>query len=382
MSGLTPQFKERLKAAPTAEAKAAMLTAEYFRPKDTAGQSAARGETAKKMLADYQKLNDPLAGAVNQAAPAAAVPGQPPAEGPAGFLDTRKMNIAAEQWKIEATKQNMTDWAANPTQLAANQHLIDVQFNQKKAAIQLAKDQLSNAVQDWVAKPLPNGAAQTERPPPGIWNQLTFEQQRSIDSTLAHNAKGKDAVTDQALWYEIQSGLSSADPKVREEWASKPLWQFKDKLSNNDFQELAKMQGQARKGDPEKNLSHVRSINQLTDDALLTMNIDSTPKPGSADATRAADFRRSIQEQISAFEATKGKKSTPEEQQKIIDMQVRKIAGTGGWFSKDKRQFEMKISDVPAAEKVKIEEALRRAGKSVNDRAIIDIFSAAKAVKP
>ena len=42
----------------------------------------------------------------------------------------------------------------------------------------------------------------------------------------------------------------------------------------------------------------------------------------------------------------------------------------------------MKISDVPKAERAKIEEALKRAGQPVTDAAIVDLFSRKNAKAP
>lgn len=374
VSGITPEMRARIKAAKTPAEAAAMLSQLFFRPAGGAGEAAARGQTAEKFNADYMKAHDPLAEGVNSASP---VPGATPpkAEGPPGFLDTRQMTIDAEKWHLEASARNQRDNAARPDLLSAAKSLIDVQYETRKAQVELAKNQLNKAVEDWVSKPQADGRAQTERPPPEIWNQLTYEKQRSIDATLAHNAKGTDGPTDQQTWYTIQRGLSSPDPNERAKWADVPLWQYKDKLSNTDFQELAKMQGTVRKGDPDKELTHVRGINQMTDDALLTMKIDPTPKPGSGDADKAAKFRRAIQDQLTEFETQKGKKATPDEIQKIIDGQVRQIGGTSSWwFGSDKRRFEMKIGDVPAAEQAKIADALKRAGRPVTDDAVIDLY--------
>lgn len=374
VSGLSAGVRERFKAAKTVEEKAAILSKEFFKPRDTEGEARSRGQTAAKFLADFGKSGgDALAKSVN-----AQTPEGQKAEGPAGFLDTRKQMIAAEEWYLNATRRNAADWANDPTQMSANQHLIDVQFQRRKQEIQLNKDRLNNAVQDWVTKPDASGMPQTKRPPPEIWNQLSFEQQRSIDATLAHNAKGTDAITDQATWYEIQRGLTSPDPAERARWAGEPLWKYKDKLSNNDFQELAKMQGAVRKGDPDKELSHVGSVNQMVDRTLTTLGIDPTPKPSTSptsDAGRSAAFRRAVQDDLTAFEKQKGSKATPEEMQKIIDRLTREVAGTGGWLSKSKRVFEMKIGDVPKEERAKIEDALKRNGKPITDQAIIDLYS-------
>src|SRR6185503_5072274 len=101
----------------------------------------------------------------------------PKAEGPPGFLDTRQMTIDAEKWHIAATAQNQRDHFDNPALLANAKALIDVQFESRKSQIQLAQNQLTKAVEDYVTKGGPNGTGATVRPSPEIWNQLTFEKQ-------------------------------------------------------------------------------------------------------------------------------------------------------------------------------------------------------------
>lgn len=372
VSGIDPGFKDRLKNAKTVEEKARLISLQFFKPAGGEGEANSRALTAVKYLNETADQYDPLRKAINAGEPQAAT-----AEGPRGFLDTKKMLIDLELWREAENTRNLTAHANDPARLSAVKQIIDQRYGLEKQRIEIQKMQLDKAVDDWMTTPGPGGGPRTERPPPEIWNQLTYEKQRSIDATLAHNAKGQDVVTDQQVWYEIQRGLSSADPAERARWANVSLWEYKSKLSASDFQEIAKMQGEVRKGDPEKNITHLRSLNQVVDDALINMRIDPTPKPGSTDGEKAALFRRRVQDEVNAFESTKGAKATREEFQKIVDGLTRKVAGTDGWLGLGgyKRTFEMKVDDVPKVERLKIEEALKRNGRPVTDQAIIDLYS-------
>lgn len=383
VSGLPADFKERLAAAKTADEKARLISAQFFRPLDNdGGKARERGLTAARYQQETAQKFDPLNRAVNVSAPQEGAAAK---EGPPGFLDTKQMMIDLERWRVAKRAENMATYANNPAQLAANQHMIEQQYGLRQQRIELAKLELDKAVDTWMTKGGPGGGAAIDRPPPEVWNQLTYEKQKSVDATLLHNAKGRDAITDDATWYEIYRGLTSADPAERQKWASASLWQYKPKLSRNDFQELSKVQGTVRKGDPDKELSHVGSVNQMVDRTLTTLGIDPTPKPSTSptsDAGKSAAFRRAVQDDLTAFEKQKGSKATPDETQKIIDRLTREVAGTGGWLSKTKRVFEMKIENVPKEERVKIEDALKRNGKPVNDQAIIELFSAKNAKAP
>lgn len=377
VSGLKPEFKERLKNAKSEQEAADIMTRGYFRPLYQDGESAHRQKSATQILAKYGKPADPLQAGVDAATGVA-----PPTNG-SQYRDTRKMLLDADLAYDTATRRNNEINAADDAQRRATQHQLDINLSASKRQIEIAKLNLELAVDQWMTTGGANGTAATQRPPPEIWNQLHYEKQKSIDATLAHNAKGQDVVTDQQAWYEIQKGLSSDDPVERGKWASAPLWEYKSKLSNSDFQELAKMQGIVRKGDPEKQMTHVRGINQMVDDALLNLKIDSTPKPGSTDAEKAAKFRRAVQDQISAIERDSGKKATIEQQQKVIDsMAIEVVTRKGTFRDSTKNRYEMTIKDVPDAEKAKITEALKRAGTPVTDDIIIELFARKNAKAP
>ena len=307
----------------------------------------------------------------------------------ATYKSSKELFLEADRAYEAATKRNNETNNTFETQSLRTtvQALLKTNLEEYKRRVEIEKMALEIKVDKWMTtgggtgpdgKPLPA----TTRPDAETWNNLSWEKQKSIDATLAHNAKGQDVPTNQEAWYEIHRGLTSMDPKERDAWAGKSLWQYKPVLSNNDFQELAKLQGTVRKGDPNKELSHVQTLSGLVDGTLNTLKIDPTPKPGSADAEKAAKFRRTVQDRVTAFESEKGSKASAVEQQKIIDSLVIEVQGTGGWFSSNKRRWEMSVKDVPAEERAKIEDALKRGGIEANDDLIVDLFTRKKNAKP
>lgn len=377
ISGVSPDLKDRLKNAKTEAEAADIMTRGYFKPLYQDGESAIRGKSATGILAKYGTPPDPLQKSVDAAT--GADPGKPK-DGPL-YRDTRQMLLDAEQAYDVATRRNAEINANNDDQRRATQSQLDLQLAANKRQIELAKLNLEIGVDKWMTTGGPpdaqgNATAATSRPPPEIWNQLPYTKQQSIDATIAHNVKGTQVATDDQVWGEIHRGITSADPAVRAEWAQKPLWEFKPKLSSSDFQELSRMQGVARMGDPNKELTHVQTANGMIDDTLQTLGVDTKPSAGKSDAEKANNFRRLAQQQITAFEVEQKRKATAEEQRKIIDrLAMPTFLGKGMlWGERTKPAYEITIKDVPADERTKIIEALKAVGRSVTDDAIVDLY--------
>jgi hypothetical protein len=372
VSGLSPDFKARLQNAKSEKEAADIMTRGYFRPKYQDGESAHRQGSATAILAKYG--GDPLAAGVNQAT------GSVPAgkDGP-DYKDPDVMLYLANEAFAAATRKNQEENANNSGQRGITQTEIELIHTAQKRQIDQQRLFQKVKLNEVMTTGGPDGKGPTDpkQIPTGLWNQLSFRERESVTNIIKHNAKGTEAVTDQQHWYEIQRGLTSEDPVERQKWAEYDLWKSKDKLDSKDLQELAKMQGTVRKGDPDKQTTHVRNINQMVDDTLNKIKIDPTPKPGSADAENAYKFRRWVQDQITALEATQpGKKATTEQQQKIIDRAAIDVVTKKGMLWDDtKRRYDVTIKDVPDAEKAKITDALKRQGYTPTDDMIIELFA-------
>lgn len=341
----------------------------------TAGSFRALAERRYAGVTDTGIKADPLQASVDRATGV-----DKPKDGPL-YRDTRQMTLDADIAYDVATRRNAEINAGNDAQRRATQSQLDLNLAEQKRQIDMAKLNLEIAVDKWMTAGGPAGpdgqpSPATKRPPPEIWNQLSYTKQQSIDATIAHNAKGQDVVTDQRVWYEIQQGLTSADPETRSRWANSPLWEYKRFLSNGDFQELSKIQSASRAGDPNKQLTRILNANQMIDDTLLTLGVGIGASAGKTDAEKANNFRRLAQQQITAFEVEQKRSATPEEQRKIIDRLAMPTFLSKGtlWGENTKPAYEITITDIPATEREKIVEALKSVGRPVTDDAVVDLY--------
>lgn len=304
-------------------------------------------------------------------APPAPAPAAPKTEGPPGFLDTRQMTIDAERWHIAASAQNQRDHADNPALLANVKNLIDVQYESRKAQVELAKNQLNKAVEDWVSKPDANGAAQTQRPPPEVWNQLSYEKQRSIDATLAHNAKGADNITDMGTFYQLER-MAGAQPS---DFSNVDLMLYRNKLSKADFEKLSGLQRTALSGDP--TVGDLRDKHAIVNDAAAGVGLKMSGTRTDAEATQANNFLSWVEEAGKSWALQNGRKPNGQEWQKIVDGVTMKIPHSG-MFS-DNRLYELSASDVPSALKADaLTTFAKRGAPEPSDHDLIAMHAASK----
>lgn len=316
---------------------------------------------------------DPLTVGVN------AATGVTPPNGP-DYKDTKQMLLEADTAYIAATKENEARNAGDIRQRDATQAELNRAYALKKREIEEAKVQVDKALDDiMTSRPITD----RKQIPIGLWNQLPYEKQRAVDAAIDYNLRKQEPKTDWNLYYQIQRGLTSADPAERKRWAEASLWEARPYLSDSAFTKLADMQGSARKGDPNNDLTHVGSINQKIDGVLAdVMKVDPTPKQGSSDATKANKFRLAVQEQLTALETQLGRKSTGKEQDELIKgLAIDVVIKPGTFWDSTKRVYEMTIDDVPKADLPAIHAELKRVGVPINDINVINLFARANKVK-
>lgn len=400
VSGLGPEFKAKLMAAKTEKEAADIMTRGYFRPKYQDGESAHRQQSASAILKEYGGEGTQVAQGggeqIEQGSgdgsptPRTVVPpaaGTPAAAGD-GIVDSRRMTIEAEKWRLEKLTAARGEFGNNLPMLQAVTHQINAQFELRKSEIQLYKDQIYAGVQDWMTKGGPNGGPAITVPPANIFSQLTWEQQQSIERQVERNVAGKKTVTRQDVWYTIHQGLTSGNANERETWATAPLMQFKEHLSDQDFQELAKLQAGVRAG-AGKELTQVQTVGQMVNSTLMSMGIDPTPKPGSSqtaadsDTMKAATFHRVFQTELTMLETAKGKKATPQEMQGILDGLVKQVAAKPGWLGGSQKPVALLTpADVPERDKQLIIGEIRRAGGVPTDERVLQVYQHMKATEP
>lgn len=214
--------------------------------------------------------------------------------------------------------------------------------------------------------------------PPNVWAAMSPGQRSSIDAYLS-----KDTIqTDWNDYYNLKT--MAASTVLRDKFLQTDLLQYRHKLGDTEFKELVNAQAEAKKGDT-KALDGFRNDQQIVNDSLAEAGIDPTPKQGSKDAKTVNLFRRRVDEEVAKRQQATGKKVTNEEMQGIVDgLMIKGVTERGFFWDTEKhffelergvdKQFDFDVKSVPAAERQKIENALRAKGIAVSDDKIVGLY--------
>lgn len=191
---------------------------------------------------------------------------------------------------------------------------------------------------------------------------------KEMDNLLnfgARIARGEDT-TNMALYQKLATdqnylrGLSDAQ-----------FFMLRPQLSEADFKhfanERAAMVTGAKNNPQELNTS---AINTVLGDRLRTLNLDPTPKDGSAEAMRVGAIRKFVRESILDAQAQAGKKLTDAEVEKHIDGLFAKSVPFRNTFlgmttsRTSERLLTMKAGDIPSDIRDKIKADFKAAGIS------------------
>jgi len=219
--------------------------------------------------------------------------------------------------------------------------------------------------------------------PPAHLAPLDPNQRHALETRSRQIREGVEPVTDYARYYGLLQ-LAGTD-ETRSRFLKTDLLQYRHELDHGKFAELARLQANLRSGKVEDEvLDGYRTKKQVVDDALASIKIDPTPKPGTKHAQTVNAFRKRVDEEIVALQGQTGKKATARDVQEIVDRLL--IQGTvpgSGWIFDDRKRlfelepgeaFDVDVDEIPAAERQKIEEALKRANRPVTPATVLWLF--------
>jgi len=197
--------------------------------------------------------------------------------------------------------------------------------------------------------------------PPAHLAPLDPNQRHALETRSRQIREGVEPVTDYARYYGLLQ-LAGNDA-TRSRFIKTDLLQYRHELDHGKFAELARLQANLRSGKAEDEvLDGYRTKKQVVDDALASIKIDPTPKPGTKHAQTVN--ARDVQE--------------------IVDRLLIQgtVPGSGWIFDDRKRLFELSpgegfavdVDEIPAAERQKIEDALRRNNRPVTPATVVELF--------
>ena len=228
------------------------------------------------------------------------------------------------------------------------------------------------------------------------WNTFSESKKKSLIAWKDLLRKGKDPITDQDLFYDMQ--LMAANPKTRSDFAKVNLTEKKHKLSRADFNKLTNLQAGIIKGDDKtkEGLSTFLTNTQIVNAALNRAGITNEKK----NKAKIAQFQVTIDQEVSQFQQQAGRKIKRDELQDMMDQLLIKGDSNGdSWFGgKDKFVFELKEGEtfipfseqatrvpvaravptsIPEEDRKQIVNALIKKGKAVTEENIRSLYHAA-----
>lgn len=222
--------------------------------------------------------------------------------------------------------------------------------------------------------------------PPGQWATLSPSEKANLKTYAAHKREGTQPATDWQQFYDLKT-LASA-PESRTEFMKTNLMQYRGLMADAQFKELIETQTSLRKNDgkADAKLDGYRTNAGIVNDTLLAAGYKTSPKPGTDDAEKVALFRSKVDEEMRVLQSQTGKPASNEEVKNIVDnLLVKTVTQKGFLWDTTKRAFELSadekkkmdapVKDIPALERSKIEEALRRRNIPATDDKIRDLYN-------
>lgn len=273
------------------------------------------------------------------------------------FADEVEQGGMSESNAITMARQNFSG-----EEEAAVVQEIKTRFREHAEAKDLAQRKAGDEAWDIFAKTKRLSAI-----PAATLNAMDGKVRLALEKEAKDMASGAEVKTDSAKYYELRQ-LMRDDPAA---FAKRDLRQDFPFLSRGDREEFIKLQT-----DP----------NNMKDAATLDQQLSNTHdllKWDSGDREKKGAFDSAVTKAINEEQKRLGKKLNFDERQQIIDRMV--IEGevvTGGLYDPDRRYFQVYGTEdaarfepsVPKDERAKIEAALKRAGRPVNDAAVLQLY--------
>lgn len=195
----------------------------------------------------------------------------------------------------------------------------------------------------------------------------------TLNSLRAYAEGGsKQARTDPETLIKLSS-MSADDPQA---FGDINMLDYRDKLTDSDFEEMVDLQRKIRTGTLDGKASGFQSITQIRDTKLREL-FGATSAKGDKQV-RINAFVQRFEGQLKAFKAENGKAPRAEDARKLLDDLTAEVA-TGGFFGGAKRAYELTDEevDVPQQWREAIISELRRRGKPVSIEAIQQAYQRA-----
>ncbi len=215
--------------------------------------------------------------------------------------------------------------------------------------------------------------------PPSMISKMSASTRKSLRGYADDLKEGKKAVTDWNEYYGLKT--MAATPELHEKFLRENLMAYRSNLADGELKELITLQTTLRQGKDDPELDGYRTNAMIVNDTS-----------GKKEMEKVNQFRKLVDDQITAYQRQTGKKANNKEIQGIVDHLIIKgaVPGSGfmGIWKTEKRAFELahgeaiiaedkqKISygGIPADDRSKIMEALKANNIPITDEKVLSLY--------
>jgi hypothetical protein len=220
--------------------------------------------------------------------------------------------------------------------------------------------------------------------PPATWANLPGSAKSALRSYAEHLAKGVPVETDLPTYYALMQQAAS-EPET---FLSQNLLNYKAKLDEVEFKQLAGLQLSIRSGDrnkADKDLAGFLTHKQILDNTLAQYGIPTEEsKQSTAQKSAVAQLQRMLDRRVEAAQSKGQKVTNVEIQQTLDDLLSQGETVPGSWWNiwpggksvsdTTKRLIDLTPADIPADVRQRIETRLRARNRPVSDATVLDVY--------
>ncbi len=217
-----------------------------------------------------------------------------------------------------------------------------------------------------------NGGGKFADLPLSIKNRLSPSGLNSLRAYAEAGASTARIRTEPKTLIELSS-LSADDPQ---RFADLNMLDYRDRLSDQDFEEFVDLQRKIRTGVLDGKTTGYQSSTQIRDAKLRELFGTTTAK--GEKQVKINSFVTKYEQQLRAFKERTGKAATTEDVRTILDDMTAEVVTDEGFFMDSKKSAyqltDEDVVNVPAKDRDLIIGSLRRAGQPVTAKRIQDIY--------
>lgn len=258
---------------------------------------------------------------------------------------------------------------------------LDVEFNRREQSQRDVYEQTLDQAYRHVAE--------GRRPPATLWASLKGRDRLAINAVLTKEAKGEKVETDWPTYYYLLNNAKTPG-KAQQAFLGASLLSYRDKLGDTEFKEIVKIQADLRGGKDSPELRGYLTTANVVDGALRAVGLNPGETKDKGRIERVANFRRAVDDAIIAQKRASGKAelSTDDTRKIIDDLLIKTVTVDRAWFVGDslaapglmtadeRRRSYVPIDSIPAADRRKIEDAMRQRGRKVKPEGVARAYGA------